>query len=232
MDLFQCFDRSYIINLPERRDRRRDMEKQLELSGLASPDRIEFFPGIRPATWEGWPNAGVRGCFLSHLAVLRQALDLNLQSVAILEDDCQFAPHFASLGEHFARELVSRDWDMAYPGHYEPCPSDGPVELRECTGAVRTTHFYAVRGSVLSRLVDYLEAAAARPAGHPLGGPQHYDGALSMFRRHNPGVVTLLAFPSLARQRNSRSDLTPRWFDRVPALGVTVDALRRLTNRG
>ena len=35
---------------------------------------------------------------------------------------------------------------------------------------------------------------------------------LSWFRRQNPDVVTVVAAPSLASQRPTRSDLSPRWF--------------------
>ena len=41
MELFRCFDRAFIINLPERTDRRRDMEQQLQRFGLSAADGIE-----------------------------------------------------------------------------------------------------------------------------------------------------------------------------------------------
>ena len=73
MDLFDCFNRVVIINLPERKDRRRDMERQLQLAGISKERVVEFFPGIRPDVLGDWPSLGVQGNFLSHYTVLRQA---------------------------------------------------------------------------------------------------------------------------------------------------------------
>src|SRR5438445_8069339 len=121
MDLFQCFDRAVIINLPERKDRRREMDRQLQLAGISN-DHIELFPAIRPSTLHDWPTLGARGCFLSHYAVLRQAFDRGLRSIAMLEDDCDFEPCFARVQRQLAEELTARDWGIVHFGHSEPCP--------------------------------------------------------------------------------------------------------------
>jgi len=83
---------------------------------------------------------------------------------------------------------------------------------------------------VLPELVRFLDSAPLRPPGHPDGGPMFPDGALSFFRAKHPEIVTLAAAPSMAFQRASRSDLTPRWFDRIPGLRETAGILRSLTN--
>jgi len=46
------------------------MQKELSRIGW----RAEFFPAVRPETAQGFPWIGARGCFLSHLAVLKSAL--------------------------------------------------------------------------------------------------------------------------------------------------------------
>ena len=56
------------------------------------------------------------------------------------------------------------------------------------------------------------------------------DGGVGWFRRDNPDVATVLVTPSLAHQRPSRSDLSPRWFDRVPGLS-SVAAQARVLRR-
>ena len=81
-----------------------------------------------------------------------------------------------------------------------------------------TTHFYAVNGRIFDRLLRFLEELQRRPPGHPDGGPMHLDGAYSTFRDQNPDVVTLIASPNLGWQRTSRSDITPKWWHRVPGL--------------
>lgn len=226
MDLFKYFDRAVVINLPERRDRRRDMERQLRGAGISPKHRVEFFPGIRPSDRLDWASIGARGSFLSHYAVLREACSSGVQSIVVMEDDCDFPPYFTRLQEQVASELASRDWDMVYLGHGEATADGGNVRLVACEHAV-TAHFYAIHGRVLRRLVDYLEAVNARPGGHPLGGPQFIDGAFAMFRSQNPDVLSLMPVPSLGKQRSSRSDVTPRWFDKVPVARWLIEELRR-----
>ena len=70
-----------------------------------------------------------------------------------------------------------------------------------------------------------------RPAGSKLGGPMGMDGSLSWFRRENPDVITLMAAPPLASQRSTRSDLSPRWFDRVPMLRHAAERAREWRRR-
>ncbi|WP_458765088.1 hypothetical protein [Cupriavidus basilensis] len=55
-----------------------------------------------------------------------------------------------------------------------------------------------------------------------------------MFRANHPELITLIATPSLARQRGSRSDIAGiRWYDRGPLRNVASlaravrDQLRR-----
>ncbi len=50
MGIAELFDRIYIVNLPERTDRRREMEDQLVKVGLGGHPRVMFFPAIRPKT--------------------------------------------------------------------------------------------------------------------------------------------------------------------------------------
>ncbi len=61
-----------------------------------------------------------------------------------------------------------------------------------------------------------------------MGGPQHFDGALSMFREQNPDVRTLIARPRLGFQRRSRSDISSAWYDRLPLAGWLINLGRRV----
>jgi hypothetical protein len=95
-------------------------------------------------------------------------------------------------------------------------------------GDLQTAHFYAVHGSVFDRLIEYLEQCMVRPPSDPVGGPMEYDGALSMFRRWNPDVVTLIAQPSLGGQRSSRSSIHGRRIENIPGVAAAMDALRKV----
>jgi hypothetical protein len=230
--LADCFSKTYAINLPERTDRRKALLSELDSQKFRPQTRrLVVFPGVRPDAPEGFPNRGVRGCFLSHLSVLRKALDEGLESVLVLEDDVAFSPLFRERTGMIERELHAQAWGFAYLGHQlELTPIPGRC-LVPYGGHILTAHCYGVHSSVLPMLVEFLESIPQRPPGHPDGGPMYPDGALSFFRERHPEIVTLAAAPSMAFQRSSRSDLTPRWFDRIPGLRETAGLLRTLRSR-
>ena len=96
------------------------------------------------------------------------------------------------------------------------------------TNRTDCAHFYGVNGTVLGSFVQYLEAVLTRPAGHPEGGPMHYDGAINMFRERT-ATPTLFATPSLGWKRSSRSDIAPnRWYDELPLARRLIGGVRRI----
>ena len=236
MRLTEAFDHVYVINLPARQDRRRDMTKELARVGVAADDsRVTFFPAIRPDDQGYFPSIGARGCFLSHLGVLKDARERGLNRILITEDDLTFSNLPVV---HFDEALGTLDrfpWGIFYGGHrlsQVPTRRVAPtlVEL-EPGEPVMTTHMVAFQGDVIERLILFLEAMLARPAGDPEGGPMHVDGAYTTFRRRSPEVVTLAAHPVLGDQRSSRSDIgRTAWYDRTPFIRDGVGFLRRVRN--
>lgn len=232
----EFFDRTWIINLPQRRDRRRQTERELRAAGMPlQHGRVEFFPGIRPADAAGFPSIGCHGCFRSHLEVLRQAMRQKLQSVLVLEDDIAFVHGFESIQATLVERLSGCEWDIIYFGYQLESPAMAAVDARDADlafarydGPLTLLHCYAVHGRVLGRLVAFMEAIMQRPAGHPDGGPMFPDGAHNVFRRQNPDVVTLLSAPPVAHQRSSRSDIaSTRWYDRTPGTRALAEVVRR-----
>jgi hypothetical protein len=146
--------------------------------------------------------------------------------VLVLEDDCNFAPDFQDRQSRLARSLDSTPWGIAYLGHRESVSGAADLEVWNPARGVLLMHCYAVDGKVVPQLTSYLEAILLRRPGSPDGGPMCVDGALSWFRRHHPQVRTVLAAPALAHQRPSRSDITMRWFDRVPILREAAEMYR------
>ena len=232
MKVFDAFERIVVINLPERVDRRREMESELRRAGLvANERRVRFFPGIRPADAGRFPSVGARGCFESHRAVIGEAIDDRIESLVVLEDDLSLHPAACAPQPTLADRLRQGGWDFAYPGHTLPALDDGPLAWHVTTRPLVCAHFYGLHRRVLADLRDYLDACAARPPGHPDGGPMHVDGAYSMFRARNPSVVTLIASTSLGGQRSSRSDITDnRWFDRQPGIRLLAGLARKGKN--
>jgi hypothetical protein len=230
MGLLDQFERIYIVNLPERSDRRRAMDRELASLGLrADGSRVRYFRAVRPADAGDFPSIGARGCFLSHRGILAEAMQDRLGSVLVLEDDAQCQPALLT-----ARGLdagLRGDWDFAYLGHQLDA-QEGPVRWLTTHAPLATTHAYALSGRVIAPLAAYLDACLQRPVGHPLGSPMHVDGAYSLFRRQHPQFTTLLASSPLVTQRSSRSDIYPnRWFDRTAGARQLVAALRGVKNR-
>lgn len=228
----------YLINLAHRHDRRREFAAELGRIGLSLADpRVRIFPAVRPDAAGSFPSIGARGCFLSHLGVLRAALAEDAAGVVVCEDDLDFSADFARRMPEILAALPAADWDMVYAGHYG-LPADLSADLPgglvrlDPAQRVRATHFLLFRRSVLPALIAYLEAMLARPRGHPDGGPMHVDGAFNWFRKTHPDRIALAVLPALGHQRSSRTDIaTRRWFDRLPFLRQTAGALHRVAAR-
>jgi glycosyl transferase, family 25 len=232
MRLCDYFDRTFVLNLPDRADRRLEMGRVLERAGMPwEPGRVELFPATRPDSAGPFPSIGARGAFLSHLAMLRRARELGLSRVLLLEDDLDLSPRLSASVGPLVDRLGHDDWDMVYLGHgLQLPPHSGPCELILFDKPIILAHFYGVHGRVLDQLIAFLELVLSRPPGHPDGGPMHVDGAFSTFRAQSPHVVTLVASPSQGWQRSSRSDIAAnRWYDRSPISRGFVDLARRLT---
>lgn len=230
MKTIDFFERTWVINLPSRTDRRRAMERELRRAGLPlTPGRVDIFPAIRPEDPGPFTSIGVRGCYESHVSILRQAQEQGWRNVLIMEDDLTIADRYRDAEDRLMAQLASLDWDFVYFGHtleLPPLATSEPV-LQPFPGPIVTAHFYGINARVLEPLLTALDQMRARPPGHPDGGPMHIDAAYTTFRAQHPEVVTLVANPNLGWQRSSRSDIhASRWFDRTPGLRSLVNKLR------
>jgi glycosyl transferase, family 25 len=214
---------TYVINLESRKDRRAAMETQLRRIKWDA----QFFPAVRPPHAGDFASIGARGCFLSHLAVLKRAALQNDHAV-IMEDDLNFSRDFSSVWPATFSALQSSDWSIFYPAHVLPDQPKG-LSLLAPSQRVLCTHFMVIHKNVIATLIDGLETILSRPGGHPMGGPMHVDGAYSTLRSQNPELHTYVFSPSMGYQRPSRSDIVaPAVFDRILLLRPAVSALRKL----
>ena len=230
--LVQTFGHIVVINLPERADRRREIDAELRKLGLSlDHPAVELFHAIRPADAAGFPSIGAHGAFRSHMGVMQRMVDQRWPRVLVLEDDMGFAPGALSRLPALAQALQGRDWALLYghaEGAVEAADGDGLVALKPDTMLIQL-HFLGLTLQAAEAALPLLSAMLARPAGHPDGGPMHVDGALNWLRALNPGLTALALRPAIARQRSSRSDIAPpRWFDRTPVLRGLAALLRRL----
>ncbi|WP_205481681.1 glycosyltransferase family 25 protein [Sphingomonas arenae] len=207
-----AFEFIRIINLPQRTDRRQQMERELRRIGLARDPRVSFHAAVAPDSPEPFRRRGEKGVFLSHLAVLREAASKGA-SVLILEDDADFT---AALPTGDPESVGG----IFYGGHEAATPGD--LLGSDIIGA----HCMGFSADVAKALVPYLTALLDHSSPPPI------DGAYVWFRRSFPDVPTTFAVPPIAVQRPSRSDIAPlRFFDRVPLLREAAGQARRIKRR-
>jgi glycosyl transferase, family 25 len=235
---WQSFDAIYLINLPERRDRKRELERELRGVGLQTDDpRLVWVRAVRPLDAGEFPNIGARGCFLSHLACLRSALERRYKRILILEDDARFPKHRLSDLRNVMEKLEGSNWAIWYGGgnmsqNLSPDSDTTQILPLSYTTGMQTSHCVAFQGDSIGSVRDFLELILTRPNGHPEAGPMHVDGAYSTWRRLNPNAITLVTLPPVCAQRSSQSDIAaPRWFDKAPLLRRGTAVLRRLRNQ-
>jgi glycosyl transferase, family 25 len=233
LDQFQCV---YIINLASRADRRREVEDQLSRVGLSSGSpQVMFFNAVRVKDAAGFPTAGARGCFLSHLGVLEDATERRLKSVLILEDDVNFVDDFLARSEVLANSLNDVSVNVLYGGHrfvMPPPPDSGKGWVYvDPFALVGLSHFIGLRGDAIAKAAQYLREMLTRAPGDPAGGPMHVDGAYNWFRQAHPSFVTIAAIPEIGYQRASRTDVHDlAWYDKLPLIRDFAVALRRRRN--
>ena len=232
MNIIDYFDRTAIINLPERSDRRAETRDEFKRTGWTLEHRnVNFFPAIRPQTPDGFPSTGAKGCFLSHMSAIKQARQDKLANILIMEDDIAFISDINSIASEALQELEGTDWGFLYLGHEYPSKKSSDRRLELLTEPLPLTHFYAVNGTIFDMFLEFLEQVLKRQPGDPDGGPMHYDGAISTFRMQNRDINTFLIVPSLAYQRSSRTDLlAPSFWDSWAFLSPFVSQFRKLKN--
>jgi len=232
MRLIEYFDRIYIINLPERKDRFWQISRELKNVNMPlTPGKVEIFPAIHPRDAAGFPSPRIRGTFLSHVSIVKQAKKDGLRNVLVLEDDLCISKLFLSNEASVAEKLKTTNWGFIYLGHNVKCKFENPCHIEIYKEMIQTTHFYGVNGTIFDRLIAHMEEIQRRPPGHPDGGPMHYDGAAGWFQMKNPDVVTLITCPPLGWQGSSKSDLAPnKIVDKIPVVRQLVKLTRLLKN--
>ena len=234
--LFDYFDHTYIINLEHRLDRRREMLDNLGRLGVSLDARpISFFKAVRPENAGGFRTIGARGCFMSHLGVLKDAARSGYDKILIFEDDLDFTADFERRVPGVVQALEEKQWGAFYGGHEIPnLKPRGDLVLEEIPNEIGVicNHFIGFRAPHIAQLVEYLEAILSRPPGDPAGGPMDVDGAYSWYRGSHRDCLTFGCFPPLGVQRPSRTDIsdTP-WYDRLPLLNEPLRKLRKLKRR-
>lgn len=226
--IIERLDRAYIINLRDRPDRKRQTVREFSKIGIQLPHpKVAFYTAERPSEAGTFPSIGSRGAFTSHRAVLRLAIEQNLSNVLVFEDDIRFRDMAPCDIDRIVSAIGRQPWDILYFGYLSPSDHGLKEPFDHYSGPTIGGHFYAVNGPFIRRMARYMDDCEARERDHPLGGPTYRDGAYNHIRIVDPSIKVLLAVPSMAHQRSSRSDIAPpKSFDRVPWLRPVIDAAR------
>lgn len=221
--IFDHYDQIRVINLPYRRDRRREMEHEFGRLGMRGDPKIAYFPAIRPQNKGHFTGVGTHGAFLSHLGVLESALEAR-HSVLVLEDDCRFLDAIKTAAQ-------DEDTTILYGG-YALASDERDLLNADIEGA----HCMGFSVAALEQLVPFLRSLLdlrtpidpliVRSEFDPMIRPP-IDGAYVWFRRYHPQMKT--QFLPLTSYRLSATDVGERkWFDRVPVLRAVANQARRI----
>jgi GR25 family glycosyltransferase involved in LPS biosynthesis len=115
---FKFFDKIFCINLDHRTDRWAKCQEKFKKLGIL--DKVERFSAFKLEhdNIQFKKLLGQAGCTLSHMAILKKALDNNYSNYLVLEDDFEINDSqidFLSNLKNSLEELPS-DWDILYLG--------------------------------------------------------------------------------------------------------------------
>lgn len=231
--IIEYFDRSYIINLSDRIDRRLETEREFRRVGVNIPnEKVRFYTAIRPTDKAGFVNIGTRGNFTSHRNVLELASRDHLRNVLVFEDDVSFRSVEDDFEQNLVKQLSREDWDVVYFAYLSPPDHALKGPLTRWPNDIIGAHFYAVNGKFIGTMLQYMNECELRPRNHPAGGPMTADGAYNHVRYVIPNINVLLSVPSLAHQRSSRTDVSPtRIFDRIVWLRPILRVMRAIKHQ-
>lgn len=182
MKLENIFEENYCINLKSRPDRWREMQNEFY--------KINFFPQRFDAIEDNNP---AKGCYLSHLEILRRA-NKSKKSLLVFEDDACFYEYEKNTIEKALDELCNFDWWFFYLGANILKPfyqvSD---HLGQLTWA-QSTHAYGINKRHISEILDFVER----------NNNNFIDIIYTNIVAQVPSFVTI---PLVSYQRTSYSDI-------------------------
>ncbi|CAG8676941.1 11349_t:CDS:1, partial [Dentiscutata heterogama] len=128
------FDKIYVINDPERPDKRKKLEsieKKLNLN-------FEFSPAISQSNFDAVKKFNPHNSlapsesahYLSHYMVYQSIVDYGYDSALILEDDIDFELNIVSIMTNTRRNLPA-DWEILYLGHCSELEGDSSAFLSD-----------------------------------------------------------------------------------------------------
>ena len=135
---------AFYINLEHRSDRKAHVSEQLTNLGLPE---VERFNAIKMEN-------GAIGCSMSHLKILQNALDNNLDHVLIVEDDITFLnPELFKTNFDTFLQRNGNNWDVILLAGNNMPPYDSIDDVCIKVKRCQTTTGYLVNGHYIKKLM-------------------------------------------------------------------------------
>lgn len=222
----------FLINMETRADRLRESLTDLSWACGRSIEVETDIQLVRPQAFvesAGFASPAFRSCLHAHLDSAKRGLEQRVQRLLVLEDDLHFDHRWSEFAPALIAQLDELDWDIVNLGYLEgkDAPAPGPIfGLERFDGEVIGSQAYVVNGPFLPKWIQHLEAIVAGVPGDRVRGPMGPDAALNTMTWAEPDTRRYLANPSLIGQRPSRSDISPRFLDRVMPDGRAMTLVR------
>jgi glycosyl transferase family 25 len=189
---------AFYINLEHRVDRKNQVEEELKTLGI----KAERFNAIKMEN-------GAIGCSMSHLKILQDAVNNNLDHVLIVEDDISFLkPEVFKTQINKFFELHGNNWDVILlAGNnmppYKPI-DDTCIQVSRC----QTTTGYLVNGHYIKVLMQNVKLGLTNLISKP---SEHSKFAIDKFWFVLQGASKwFLITPLTVVQREGYSDIEKR----------------------
>jgi Glycosyltransferase family 25 (LPS biosynthesis protein) len=161
------FDQVWIINLKRREDRLDRFWQGINKSQwpFRRPQVFSAIEGDKVGVPKFWQTGGGSyGCMRSHLVLLERAIQDDIGSILVLEDDAVFMNTFGKDVTDFLTK-VPDDWQCLMLGgqhvNSKPFPVVPGIVRAGAGGGIQRTHCYALRGQEIMRALYQTWANAA-----------------------------------------------------------------------
>jgi Glycosyltransferase family 25 (LPS biosynthesis protein) len=250
-ELKYYFDQVWVINLKRREDRLERFWNEINKSRwpFRRPQVFSAIEGDKVGVPKYWQTGGGSyGCLRSHMALLERAIQDDIGSILVLEDDAVFMNTFGKEAVGFLTK-VPDDWQCLMLGgqhvNSTPFPVAPGIVRAGAGGGIQRTHCYALRGHEIMRALYITWANAAVHCDWVMGpctakfstyAPDPFlvgqaEGSSDISGQHNPPKfwrtpvgtepVIVLRAPRLVMEA-LRNKGWHTGFNRDPATGIDV----------